>query len=340
MKALVYYGSRDMRLLELENPVSSDDEVLLRVKACGICGSDVHGYMGITGRRIPPMIMGHEFTGIAQVTGKKTFRVKPGDRVVVQPVIFCGQCRFCAEGLTNMCTNKRFLGVMDTDGAMREYLCVPEKLVYILPDSLSFIQGAMVEPLAVALRAVKKLPPLSGRNLLIIGAGTRGLLVLQLARLQDPDKIIVSDLSSFRLAIAKTLGADVVINPSCDCIESIIMRETQGKGADAAIEAVGVSATVQQAMSCLTNGGTCVWIGNSAKIIQLDMQEAVTRELNVKGTYIYTAGEFKDAMDILSSGLVSTEPVITEITSIEEGVETFLKLSEGAEEMIKVVMTI
>jgi 2-desacetyl-2-hydroxyethyl bacteriochlorophyllide A dehydrogenase len=338
MKALVYFGPEDIRYTEVNDLKPENNEVLIRVKATGICGSDVHGYLGITGRRIPPMIMGHEFSGDIVEIGKNVKEFSVGEKVTVQPVNFCGECEFCKNGLTNMCINKRFFGVLDVNGSMAEYVCVPDKLVCRLPASLSYIQGAMVEPLAVAYSGVKQAPPIEGKNVLIIGAGTIGLLVLQVVKMKNPAKIFITDLSDHRLEVAKKLGADVIINPSKENVEETVKAQTKGNGADVALEAVGVSQTVQQAMSSLKVGGTCVWIGNSQKMININMQEIVTRELKIFGTYIYTHEEFKEAIHIISSGEVDVEQIISKRVLLAEGPEMFQKLAKDADKLIKVII--
>jgi 2-desacetyl-2-hydroxyethyl bacteriochlorophyllide A dehydrogenase len=338
MKALVYFGPKDIRITKIDDLKPEEDEVLIKVKATGICGSDVHGYLGLTGRRVPPMVMGHEFAGCISEIGRNVKGIKVGDRVTAQPVNFCGECEFCQKGLTNVCANKKFLGVMDVNGSMAEYVCVPAKLIYKLPDSMSYMQGAMIEPLAVAYRAVKQVQSLENKDVLIVGAGTIGLLVLQILKTKKARKIFISDLSDFRLDVAKKLGADVIINPSKSNAYDLISIETNGLGVDVAIEAVGISPTVLQAMSALKIGGICIWIGNSAKIINVNMQEVVTRELNISGTYIYTHKEFGEVLDLLAEGNIDVEAVISKVISLEEAPEMFNKLAKDAGQLIKVVI--
>lgn len=338
MKALVYFGPEDLRISQIEDLKPGENEVLIKVRATGICGSDVHGYLGLTGRRVPPMVMGHEFAGYISEIGSKVKEIKVGDRVTVQPVNFCGECEFCLKGLTNVCVNRKFLGVMDVNGSMAEYVCVPARLIYKLHDSMSYVQGAMIEPLAVAYRAVKQVKSLEGKDVLIVGAGTIGLLVLQIVKTKKARKIFISDLSDFRLDDAKKLGADIIINPSKDNAADLIAKETKGLGVDVAIEAVGISPTVQQAMSALKIGGACIWIGNSAKMININMQEVVTRELNISGTYIYTHKEFGEALDLLSEGNIDIEAVISKVITLEEGPKMFNKLANDASQLIKVVI--
>jgi 2-desacetyl-2-hydroxyethyl bacteriochlorophyllide A dehydrogenase len=339
MKALVYLGPKEIKLRDVEMPSPRSGEVLLKVSATGICGSDVHGYLGLTGRRIAPMVMGHEFCGIIEKTGEGVRGFKEGDHVVVQPVIFCGKCPFCKQGLTNLCTDKRFIGVLDCNGSMAEYIAVPAKLLYKVPSSFDASAGAMVEPTAVAYRAVKKAEALiKGRDILIVGAGTIGLLVLSLVKLHRPRKVIVSDLNERRLAIASKLGADAVVKPEGEGLVNAVADCTGKAGVDVAFEAVGVSATVQQALGCLKPKGTCIWVGNSQKMIQVNMQEAVTRELSVFGTYIYTHAEFGEVLKIIADRKIDIAPIISKVAPLGEGEEIFKALTQPDNELIKVIL--
>jgi 2-desacetyl-2-hydroxyethyl bacteriochlorophyllide A dehydrogenase len=327
-------------LRDIEIPVPGENEVLLRVLATGICGSDVHGYLGITGRRIPPMIMGHEFCGSIESIGRGVTQYRPGEHVVVQPVIFCGECAFCQQGLTNLCTNKRFLGVLDCNGSMAEYLSVPEKLLYRIPDSLDNTLGAMVEPLAVAYRAVSGVTHLiEGGRVVVVGAGTIGLLLLVLAKFYGARSIVVSDVNEARLSLAERLGADLSVNASGSDLAASVREATSGNGADVAFEAVGITATVEQAMSCLRPGGTCVWVGNSQKDVQVNMQASVTRELRVRGSYIYSHDEFGQALKVLLDKRIDVRPIISKIVTLHAAAAMFSTLSEPRTELVKVIIS-
>lgn len=339
MKALVYHGPEQVKWEEIPDVRPKEGEVLLKVKAVGICGSDVHGYLGITGRRIPPMVMGHEFSGIVTEVGTGVTTVKAGDRVAPYPVVFCGECEFCRQGNVHICLNKTAFGVLDCNGAMAEYISVPAKLVFKLADEVSYGVGSMMEPMAVAYRGVNHAGDLSGKNVLIVGAGTIGLLALAIVKMRNPAKIFVSDLSDNRLAVAAKMGADFTINPaSCDP-HATIKAETGGAGVEVAFEAVGATPTVQQAMSALKIGGTAVWIGNSAKMIQVNMQEVVTRELRVAGSFLYTFKEFGDVVALLNSGKIDVAPMISLETHMENGPELLAALAKDPGPMIKVILT-
>lgn len=339
MKALVFYGNEDLRLAEVADPEPGPGEVLIRVKACGICGSDVHGYLGITGRRIPPMIMGHEFSGEVVALGPGVDDVRIGDRVAPYPVVFCGECEPCRAGDMHLCVNKRALGVLDCNGAMAEYVAIPSRLLFKLADGVSFEVGAMMEPLAVAMRGVNHAGDLTGKTVVIVGAGTIGLLALALVRTRNPARVIVSDLSDARLAVARRLGADATVNPANADVAAAARAATADKGADVAIEAVGTTPTVQQAMACLRIGGTGVWIGNSAKMITLNMQEVVTRELRVLGSFLYTFREFGEGVGLLNSGRLDLAPVISlKAPMMEKGIELFARLAKDPGALIKVIL--
>ncbi|NMB16666.1 MAG: galactitol-1-phosphate 5-dehydrogenase [Firmicutes bacterium] len=341
MWALVYHGPNDLRYEQITKPVPGAGEVLVAVKAVGVCGSDVHGYQGITGRRIPPMVMGHEFAGQVAEVGPNVEDVEIGMKVAVQPLVFCGKCGECRRGNTNLCVEGRLLGVLTTNGAMAEYVVVPAKQLFPLPEGLGFAEGALVEPAAVALRAINKLGdrPMPDR-VAIVGAGPIGLLLLQYVKLRGAKEVLVTDLENYRLELAKELGADMVLNPK---ETDVILRAqdwTHGEGVPLAIEAVGATPTVQQAMAMVGVRGTVLWVGNSAKFIEMNMQQTVTREYTILGTFIYSHEEFGQALKDIGAGRVKVKPLLSRSYPLSRGPEVFATLAEGKEKVIKAVLTI
>ena len=317
-------------------PVPKPGEVRLKIMATGICGSDVHGYLGITGRRIPPMIMGHEFAGTVDALGDGTGEgngIEIGMRATVQPVVFCGKCGYCLAGETNLCINRRIFGVMSENGSMAEYLCVPAELVVPLPHGMSMEQGAMAEAAAVAFGAVRRAGPLSGKDVLIVGAGPIGLLILQMAQAFGAGRVFVSDFDDNRLRIARLLGACKVINPGCDDPAG----EIPG-GADVSFEAVGMTPAVAQAVALTKSGGTSVWVGNSQKIIDVDMQAIVTRKLSILGSYIYTHREFVDTVQMLNAGIIRCDAIISHRYPLENGVEVMAEMAASPGKYLKVIL--
>jgi L-iditol 2-dehydrogenase len=342
VKALVYKGPGIVELEDVPEPVRKEDEVLIKIRAVGICGSDVEGYLGKSGRRIPPMIMGHEFAGEV-IECNEDSKLNQGDKVTAYPKFYCGKCDYCKVGLTNICPYAEFLGVLDKDGAMQEYISVPEKYVYKADKETDYINISMVEPLAVAYRSVLKIniEELRDANyVLLVGAGTIGLLILQVLRLKGIENIIVSDLSDYRLKIARKLGAKYVINPGNTDHHSKIVNITDGSMVDYSFEAVGFSKTAAQSLNELKIGGTAVWIGNAQKMIEVNMQEIVTKELIIKGNYIYTVDDFVDSLRLIEQDKIDCDSIITLIESLENGGEMFKKLTQNTDSsMIKIILT-
>jgi L-iditol 2-dehydrogenase len=337
MKALVYEAPHHLALREIEAPRPGPDDVIVAVKAVGICGSDVHGYTGATGRRIPPMVMGHEFGGVVSAVGDAVTRARVGDRVVVQPLITCGRCANCRAGLPNICLNRGGLGMLSTDGAMAEAVRVPQAQLYPMPDGMRWEQAALVEPLAVALRAVNLTPLNLMGSLVIIGAGTIGLLTVLAARLRGAGRVIITDLSPHRLDLARRLGADRAVNVREEEPAEVVKSLTEEQGAEAVIEAVGIGASVKQSLAVVRTGGHITWIGNSQPEVDVNMQQVVTRELTIRGTYGFNE-EFGRALQAISTDRVDVTPLIERIAPLEEGPQLFHDLASGALDAAKVVL--
>ena len=311
MKALVYQGPWTMPVEEIPEPEPVEGEVKIRVKYCGICGSDIHGFTGASGRKIPPMIMGHEFSGTVVSVGPGVNRIKPGMRVSVLPYSACGKCGLCEAGFPNICPNRSNLGVLDVNGAFTQFICVPEKLCYILPDAVSFEAGAMLEPMAVAHHAVAAARPLAGKHVLLVGAGAIGQLILKLLVLENPASILVSDVSSENLDRARENGATAVMNPLKDKHEEVLRAVGISDGVDVSIEAVGVTPTAQMSVDCVKNCGRVIWVGNAAQMVSINMQNVVTRELHLRGSYAFTDEDFSACLKILTSGGVDPMDLVT-----------------------------
>ncbi len=336
MRALVYQGPMTMTVEQVPDPAPGPGQVIVRVQAVGICGSDVHGFIGKTGRRKPPMIMGHEATGVVAQVGTDVTRFRPGDRVVINPILACGVCRNCRAGRPNICLDRHALGV-DLPGAYADYVQVAERMLYPMPDGLSSEAGGLVEPLAVALHAVNLTPLRLMDTVVIVGAGTIGLLTLMAARLAGAGTVIVTDKSTHRLDVARRFGADVTINVEQEQPLPIVQSLTGGAGADAVIEAVGFSATVQQALALVRPGGHVTWIGNSQPMIEMNMQSVVTREVTVQGAYAFHA-EFPQSIAAIASGRLNPVPLIEEtVNTLEETLTIIRDLAEGKKDPVKVV---
>jgi len=337
MKAAIWYGGKDIRIEDVPEPEIKENDVLIKVKAVGICGSEFHAYEGISERRKPPLIMGHEFSGEIEEIGKNVENLRKGDRVVVNPIIHCLKCDNCLSGKPNICENMHLIG-LHTPGAFAEYIAVPSENCYRIPSDLSFEEASMVEPMAVGVHAVKKAFLKINDDVAIIGTGTIGLCTLQAAKISGAGRIICSELIESRLKLAEKIGANILINAKeIDPIEKV-MELTNGKGIDIAFEAVGIQKTIQQAINMIKKGGSVVVIGMLTKKMELDMLDIVTKEKRIIGSYVYTPLDFKIALKLISEKRVNVKSLITHVFSLKEILKGFETLSKNREETIKVII--
>jgi L-iditol 2-dehydrogenase len=336
MKALVFRGPGSMPLEDRPDPVPGPGGVVVAIRSSGICGSDVHGFRGSTGRRRIGVVMGHEASGEVIAVGSRVAAAVVGDRVVLRSILPCGRCDRCRHGHPNVCLDRQGLG-MHLDGAYAEQVVVPEALVAPLPNALSFELGSLVEPLAVAMHAVNITPFELLDQVVVVGAGPIGLLTVLAARQRGAGTVIVSDRDAHRLEVARELGADVTVDVGGEDPVAAVLDATAGRGADAVFEAVGIAATVAQSIAVARPGGQVTWIGNSAPEVPLPMQQLVTRELTVRGAYGFV-DEFEAAIEALASGRLDAERLIESVEPLDRGEELFRQLAAGSLAAVKVVL--
>lgn len=331
MKAVYYVGNKTMEMRDIAKPQPVAGQYLIAVRSNGICGSDFEGYMGKTGRRLPPMIMGHEVAGVVE-QAPAAGKYAAGQRVVIFPKPFCGVCEFCRKGMVNVCPAGICMGVMNVNGSMTEYITVEEKYLLPFAATLSFNEAAMTEPVAVAYRSVQKLSDeeiRAAEYAMVIGAGTIGLLVVALLKLRGARNIIVSDATAFRLETARKMGADHTINVAeAEFLESV-KTITGGRMCDFAIEAVGIAATAANSLDSLRIGGTVVWIGNAQKMVEVNMQKIVTTELTIKGNYVYDLAGFAASLRLLEERKIDISPLMTNVYPLEQAVQAFKDLENN-----------
>ncbi|RMH64878.1 MAG: galactitol-1-phosphate 5-dehydrogenase [Bacteroidetes bacterium] len=342
MKALLHTAPYTLTYTDVEDPVPGPGEVLIRIAACGICGSDVKGYTGTTGRRIPPIIMGHEAAGTIAAVGPEMSRWQVGDRVCFDSTVYCGTCEACRTGQVNRCVHRQVLGVsvpsFRRHGAFAEYLALPAHLLLPLPEAVSFAQAALLEPAAIGLHAVRRAGALDGATVAVIGAGPIGLFILQAARLAGAERLFVADLQPGRLALARRLGADVPVCPDDEDLLARVREATGGRGVDVAFEAVGIGPTVRQAIQITRPRGTVVLVGNVQPRVEIDLQDVIARELSLVGSYA-SSGEYREALELVHRGRLQVDPLISEIRPLAEGQAAFDRLYEGTEDLVKIVLT-
>ena len=341
MKALVLEAYNKLIYKDMPDPEIKDNEVLIQVKACGICGSDVHGMDGSSGRRHPPLIMGHEASGIISKVGAAVSQFAVGDRVTFDSTIYCGQCFYCNKGLINLCDNRRVLGVAPVEyrqhGAFAEYVAVPEHILYRLPDNLSFEQAAMVEPVSIAFHAVTLTPVSLNDTAVVIGSGMVGVFVVQALRAAGCGTIIAVDLEQSKLDLALQLGADYGLLADKVNVTEEVQKLTDGRGADIAVEVVGNTAAVNSAISSLRKGGTMTIVGNLAATVDFPLQEVVTRQISISGS-CSSCGEYPACLDMIARGTINVEALISNIESLADGAQWFKRLHDQEQGLMKVIL--
>jgi L-iditol 2-dehydrogenase len=342
MKSLLLTEYNHLEIADLPLPTVARGEVLVRVEACGICGSDVHGFDGSTGRRIPPIVMGHEAAGTVETIGEGVTKYKKDDRVTFDSTIYCGECQYCKRGQINLCDNREVIGVSCGDyrrhGAFAEYVVVPERIMYPLPGNFSFNEAAMLEAVSVAMHGVKVSQLAGGETALVIGAGMIGLLTLQAAKAAGCARVFIADVDESRLKLARKIGADEVLHCSGAELVTEVMRLTGGNGVDVALEAVGRNETVAGAIDCTRKGGKVTLIGNIVPEVTLPLQKVVAKQLRLQGSCA-SSGEYPEAIELIANGKIQVKPLITAVASLEEGPRWFERLHSREPNLMKIILT-
>jgi L-iditol 2-dehydrogenase len=341
MKALVLEDYNKLVYKDFPDPVMADDEVLVNVKAVGICGSDVHGMDGSTGRRIPPLVMGHEAAGTIISVGKEVHGWKAGDRVTFDSTIYKLDDWYTRKGMYNLSDGRMVLGVSPGEyrrhGAFAEYVNLPQHILYRIPDKVSFTQAAMVEPAAVAAHAVELTPLQLSDTALVVGCGMIGLFVVQVLRARACGTIIVIDLEEEKLQLARELGADAGLNPKRDNIRQVVEELTDRRGADVAFEVVGISETVNLSIESVRRGATVTLVGNLSPTTEIPLQKVVTQQIRLQGSCAI-CGEYPAVLDMIARGEVNVEAILSAEAPLSEGAEWFRRLYNKESGLIKVVL--
>lgn len=368
MKALVLTAPSEFNYdLNFPEPAPAAGEVLVKVQACGICGSDIHGMDGRSGRRQMPIVMGHEAAGEIISLGEGVEGWNVGDRVTFDSTEYCGECDECKAGFVNLCPNRRVLGVSPGEyrrhGCFAERIALPTRILYRLPDELPYEKAAFAEPVAIALHAVNladgvevgeafthteecghdcgcevegEAPP-NGGTAVVVGAGLIGLLVIQALKARGWDKVIAVDLDEKRLELARQLGAAEAFNAKQEGLAMHIRQICGGDGADASFEVVGAAAPLDLAIRSVCKGGQVILIGNLQPNTPFPLQEVVTRQLTIKGS-CSCAGEYPEAIRRIQDGSIQVEPLLSAVAPLAEGAGWFKRLYDNKEGLLKVVL--
>ncbi len=324
MKALILGRDLKIRLAETEEPELKAGHVIIDVKACGICGTDMHVLRGMESSWSLPGIIGHEFAGVVSACAGDVKDYSVGDRVTAQPLVNCGKCVACSEGRTNLCTGIRLIGG-EYPGAFAEKVAVPADKLIRVPGCVPLEKAALSEPLATVVHGLQRLKNRRYENVLILGAGALGLLTLQMLG-EKARNIAVSDVSEMRLKVAKSLGAACIINATSQHVEKKVLNMTNGSKVDLAIDAAGFSSTRLQAFNLIKPGGELLFIALGQKETPVDFMQLVTNELSMYGTQCHTMEDFHlaiEAMDKIDYGKIVTQ------LPMEHGEEVFDNLREN-----------
>lgn len=327
MKALIYEGPRNLRLKAIDNPQRRAGEALLKVFYAGICGTDMHIYHGVHPRARAPLVMGHEFCGEVVSLNGESDKVKVGDKVVVEPLLSCEKCHACRTGAYHVCAHLGLLGI-DRDGGYAEYAVVPINRLHKIPDDMSPVEAALVEPVAVAVHAVRLSRLKMGDVVAILGAGPIGTLVAEACRAAGAREVIVTDVSSERIKRARARGF-LVLNPLTDDIVTEINRITGGKGADIVFDAAGVRSTAELGTRIVKIRGQIVVVAVFNEPPNVDYRAVNFRELGITGVRVYNFEDYEIAVDMVYKQKIKVDGIVTHIFGLEEAEQAFTIMEKG-----------
>jgi L-iditol 2-dehydrogenase len=336
MKALVYTAPRHLEMLDLPEPKPKAGEVLVKIRAVGVCGSDLHGFLGRSKKRVPPLVLGHEFCGEVATSGRAE-DIALGAAVAVYPIVSCGACEYCITQRDNLCATRQVYG-LDFHGGLAEFASVPTRCLFPIPASMSFVEGSLVEPLANAIHIVGRCGPVHGRTGLIYGAGPIGILCALVAK-QSGARIAIVDRNAHRLTKTKELGADLTVDASARDPVTSILEWTNGRGVDFSIDAVGTAQCRENSIACTATGGAVICIGLEDEICAVNTRPIVTREVDLKGAYAYTRLDFAEALSMLERKRLPAELLVTK-ADLAQGQAIFDDLASGHSSILKAVFEV
>lgn len=333
MKSVYLESPNNIKIKEVEKPVRKENEALIRIKSVGICGSDIGAYRGVNPLVSYPRIIGHELAGEVIEIGENSKGIKAGDKVIIDPYIYCGKCYPCSIGRTNCCTDLKVLGV-HIDGGMVEFFTHPSELLWKVPDNISWEQVPAAEPLTIALHAIHRTKVTAGEHVVIIGAGAIGLLAALSAIAYDAIPILL-DIVDERLSFANGIGIKHTINAmDKDAVEKI-KQITNGRMAEVVIEASGSNAAIRNTLDYVSNAGRVALTGWPKKETSLPTNLFTMKEIDIRGSRT-SAGEFEEALKLISEGTVDVKSIISKVIKLEEVPEAVKELSEHPERYLKI----
>ena len=337
MKQAMLVEPQKVIFRDVDKPRPGPGQVLVQVRRIGVCGSDIHAYYGKHPYISCPIVQGHEFAGRITEVGPDVRALRAGDDVTVMPQLVCGQCYPCRHGDYHICNSLKVIGCQ-ADGAAQEFLAVDQDLVVKLPAGMDYDSGAMVEPVAVGAHAVGRLGSVEGKKVLVLGAGPIGNLTAQAVRGLGAAAVAISDLSDFRLEVARACGIPHAVNPAKRDLASSVREAFGPDGADAILECVGVEETVGQAISLARKGTDIVIVGVFGEKPRVDIGLVQDKELRLIGTLMYKAEDYRTAIDLVQSGRVNLKPLMTRHFPFEKYPDAYHYIEKNRDRTMKVLI--
>jgi L-iditol 2-dehydrogenase len=338
MKQAIMTAPGEILIHDIAVPSPGPHEVLLRIRRIGVCGSDVHVYHGKHPYTSYPVVQGHEYSASVEAVGRGVTGLAPGSKVTSMPQIVCGECAPCKRGDYHICDRLKVEG-FQAPGCAQELWVTPADKIVPLPDRFSYEQGALVEPVSVAVHAVSRAGPLAGRRVAVLGAGPIGNLVAQAARSAGA-RVLITDLSAYRLEVARQCGLPGASNANEETLAQASQRVFGRDGFDVAFECVGVEPTIAAAVATIQKGGTLVIVGVFGEKPRIDMGLVQDRELNIHGTLMYKAEDYRRAVELVASGEVITEPLMSKHFPFDAYLEAYRFIDQQGDRTLKVFIDV
>jgi len=337
MQQAIMINPGKIEFQEIPRPKLQPNEVLIQVKRIGVCGSDIHVYHGLHPYTSYPVVQGHEVSGVIAEVGQDVKDLAQADKVVFMPQVTCGECYPCRHGMYHICDNLKVMG-FQTNGAAQEYFPVRAEMVLKLPESISIDQAAMIEPVSVAVHALSRSGSVAGLNVLVLGAGTIGNLVAQVASASGAKKVLITDVSEYKLQKARQCGLEYVVNPQQEDLGKAILNTFGPDKADLILECVGVQDTITQAIANARKGSTIIVVGVFGKKPEVDLGLVQDRELSLIGTLMYQKRDYERAIALVSNGKLCLDQMITHRFAFRDYLEAYEAIESSGGKYMKVMI--
>jgi len=339
MKQAVMTEPKKIEFREVSDPVAGKGEILINIKSIGVCGSDIHVYKGEHPYVSYPLVQGHEVSGEVVAVGGDVGGFKPGEKVTIEPQVSCGKCYPCTHGMPNICKNLKVIG-FQTTGTASDYFAIPARKAVKLPKDMSFEEGAMIEPTSVGVGAARKLGNVEGRKALVFGAGPVGNLTAQVFKGLGAETVMIADINDLRLEKARECGIEHTANTKNPDFRDRVTEIFGEEGPGLIIDCAGVNATMDMAIEIVRQGGYILVIGVFPGKVSLDINLAQEKDLHFLCTARYVIEDFRTAIDLVNSGKVNLQPLITHTFAFEDYIEAYRQIENHGDKTMKVMVTV